>query len=151
MSALLPAFLPVLAALVIQTPTPAPTTAHIRTIGYDAFLRLPEKQQKTAFRDADPGTKAMLKRVHAQRWLDRHRAELRDWQIAAVEKGIAFITPALYEASPLEQELEMTDSLVCALGREQVRAAFTFFPPEKRTFGSRLEDWLYRMHACLVG
>jgi hypothetical protein len=114
--------------------------AQLRTIGYDRFISLPDRAQRAAFREADPGTKAMLKRVHAQRWLDRHRAELSARQIAAVERGIAFITPALYEANPqdtLTRETEMAHSLECALGRERVRAAFTFFPPEKQTFGSR--------------
>lgn len=152
MSGLLPGLVPVLAALMIQTA--APTTAQIRTIGYDAFRRLPESRQKAAFRDADPGTKAMLKRVHAQRWLEAHRRELGDWQVAAVERGIAFLTPELYQASPqdtLKQEVEMTNALECALGRRRVLAAFTFFPPEKDTFGSRVEEWLYRLHACVIG
>jgi hypothetical protein len=129
-------------------------TAQVRTIGYDRFMSLPESGQKRAFREADPGTKAMLKRVHAERWLQRHRAELSARQIAAVERGIAFITPELYEAAPettFARENEMAHSLECALGRENVRAAFTFFRPEERTFGSRVESFFYWLHACLIG
>lgn len=128
--------------------------AQVRTIGYDRFISLPKADQNRAFREADPGTKAMLKRVHAERWLQRHRAELSARQIAAVEKGIAFLTPELYAAAPestLKREIEMAHSLECALGRENVRAAFTFFPPEKQTFGTTVENFLYWLHACVVG
>lgn len=152
MSGLFPVLLSVLAAVMLQTA--APTTAKIRSIGYDAFMRLPEARQKAAFRDADPGTKAMLIRVHAERWLESHRQELSGWQIASVEKGIAFVTQALYEAAPQEtltQEIAMANSLECALGRRRVLAAFTFFPPEKQTFRGRVEEWLYRLHACVAG
>lgn len=146
----MPSVLPVLAALLLQTA--AHTSAQVHTIGYEAFRKLPESRQNAAFRDADPGTKAMLKRVHAQRWLDAHRRELSQWQIARVEAGIAFITPELYKANPqdtLKQELQIANSLECALGRRRVLAAFTFLPPEKYTFGSRVEEWLYRLHACV--
>ena len=132
----------------------APGFAQVRTIGYDRFMSLPERDQWKAFREADPGTKAMLKRVHAERWLQRHRAELSERQIKAVERGIAFITPELYEAPPqqtLARETEMARSLECALGREHVRAAFTFFPPEKQTLGTSVENFLYWLHACLIG
>jgi hypothetical protein len=128
--------------------------AQVRTIGYDRFMSLGESEQKRAFREADPGTKAMLKRVHAQRWLQRHRAELSARQITAVEKGISFLTPELYEASPaatFEREVEMAHALECALGRENVRAAFTFFPPEKQTVGQKVESFFYWLHACLIG
>lgn len=129
-------------------------SAQIRTIGYDRFMSLSERERQAAFREADPGTKAMLKRVHAERWLERHRAGLSDRQVKAVERGIAFLAPALYEATPeqtLSQEIAMTESLVCALGRANVRAAFTFLPPEKVTLGSRIEDFFYWLHACIVG
>jgi len=131
----------------------AAPAAQIRTIGYERFMSLPESQQRTAFHEADPGTKAMLKRVHAQRWLDRHRTSLNPRQIKAVEQGIAFLTPALYEAAPeqtLKSEVEMTQSLVCAIGRQNVRAAFTFFPPEPQSFGSKIEDWFYWLRACVA-
>jgi tryptophan 2,3-dioxygenase len=142
--------LPLLLALALGIPGEA--RAQVRTIGYDRFMSLTVREQQAAFREADPGTKAMLIRVHAQRWLDGHRAELSARQIAAVERGIAFITPELYEASPqdtLAREMAMTHSLECALGRANVLAAFTFFPPEPRTFWSTIENWLLRMQACL--
>lgn len=141
-------------SIILTLGAPLPGLAQVRTIGYDRFIRLSDFDQKKAFREADPGTKAMLKRVHAERWLQRHRAELSERQVKAVERGIAFLTPELYEANPkvtFDRENEMTHSLVCALGREDVRAAFTFFPPEKQTFGSRVEDFFYWLHACLVG
>lgn len=128
--------------------------AQVRTIGYDRFIRLPQREQNAAFRDADPGTKAMLKRVHAQRWLERHRAELSARQITAVEQGIAFITPDLYEAAPQEtfrREVEMAHALECAIGRRNVRAAFTFLPPGTESFGSKVEDFFNWLHACLIG
>lgn len=141
-------------ALILTLGAPVTGRAQIRTIGYDRFMSLSDFDRKKAFREADAGTKAMLKRVHAERWLQRHRAELSDRQIKAVERGISFLTPELYQADPkvtFERENEMTHSLVCALGRDDVRAAFTFFPREKQTFGSTVEDFFYWLHACLVG
>lgn len=141
-------------ALILTLGGPMTAAAQVRTIGYDRFMHLSDVDRKKAFREADAGTKAMLKRVHAERWLQRHRAELSGRQITAVERGISFLTAELYQADPkvtFERENEMTHSLVCALGRDGVRAAFTFFPPEKETFGSRVEDFFYWLHACLVG
>lgn len=142
-------------SLVLVCAAGAQALAQVRTIGYDRFMSLSESGQKRAFGEADPGTKAMLKRVHAERWLQRHRAGLSQREIKAVERGIAFLSPELYEADPKDtraREDEMVHSLVCSLGRDNVRAAFTFFPPEKeKTFGRRVEDLFYWLHACLVG
>lgn len=143
------------AAVVLACGGAVAAAAQGQPIAYADFIKLQGEAQRAAFRRADPATRAALLREHAQRWLQQHHGRLDAEQVAAVKEGIAFITPSLYER-PGEERLAQEDALlrrlVCKLGRDDVRAAFTFEPPPPaRSFWSMAEEWIDWMRACLAG
>lgn len=122
---------------------------------YDSFMKESLEQREARFRGLSPEAKAALKRTHTERWLKEHRRELTSSQIALVEEGIAFITPALYQhpedAVKRKQEEDLISRLTCSLGQQRVTAAFTFLPvPAKQTWRGAVDEWLVWFHECLI-
>ena len=65
-------------------------------IDYDEFRRTTWHERVTIFNALSPDEKAELFRSQIEGWLERHRAELSDEQIALLEQAAALATPAMY-------------------------------------------------------
>ena len=75
--------------------------------------------------------RAELVRTHLSRWLDLHRHELNDEQIAMIEENLAFISADLY-AIPRDEDLinrylGLAERTAALLSREQARDALTMY------------------------
>lgn len=68
------------------------------TIDYDEFRRTTWDERTAIFAALSAEEKAELFRSQAGGWLERHRAELNDAQIAIIEEAIQLAVPALYES-----------------------------------------------------
>jgi hypothetical protein len=87
---------------------------------YETFVELETEPQRELFARLSPTDKSSLKREHARRWLASNRAHLSGRQTAAVERAIAFISPALYATVPIATNRETEDAfrreLECTIG-----------------------------------
>ena len=124
---------------------------------YDEFIRLPIDARAKQFGTFEPETKALVKRTHAQRWLDEHRTSLSREQIGIVEEAIRFVTPEIY-AKPERPEIRKREEAIinklrCSLGRKNAMAAFVFDAPAANapaSWRSRVDEWLSWFSECAV-
>lgn len=124
-------------------------------IEYADFIKLTAADRLATFAELTPANKSALKRTHAERWLDRHQQELSAGQVAVVQEGIRFLSPATYRnaADPKlrRQEDQLKRKLECSLGRERVTEAFTFLGSRpERDWTQRVDEWLSWFKDCLV-
>ena len=98
-------------------------------IDYDSFRAQSWAERISLFNAISAEERAELVRTHVSRWLNVHRRELTDEQIAIVEENIAYISPALYELPRNEaligEFLELAERTAMLLSREQMRDALT--------------------------
>lgn len=146
----------VLGLVVTPYAVQAPTSGERgERVSYEQFVDLSEDTRRTVFRNLSPEMKSTFKRERARRWLDAHRPSLSARQIAAVERAISFASPELYSGAPSratrEEQEEIQRELECALGRQQVYEAFTFFPaPQSEpSVGESVDEWLYWFEKCV--
>ena len=98
-------------------------------IDYESFRTKSWSDRLELFNAAPATDKAALIRTHISRWLEAHRAELSDVQIAFLEECRDSISPELYRpeksnAAVLRmKELEWRGQEI--LTREQMRQALT--------------------------
>ena len=136
-------FLALALAVSPQTPATTPDSQ------YKEFMKLSATERTKAFQSAEPETKAVLKRIHAERWLTANSRRLSREQIDLVKEAIAVLTPALYESPPdpgvTKKSLDLQLKLQCALWRSDVIAAFQFDEDGK---SGRFDDFMFWMKQC---
>ncbi|MBI2219607.1 MAG: hypothetical protein HYU53_00165 [Acidobacteria bacterium] len=149
----------VIAAILLLTFAAPSAVARAGDNGYEQFMSLTAEQRREAFARLPADQKAALKRTHAQRWLETHRAELSAGQVAAVEQAIDFVTPELYDGPQTEErrrrEQEIRKRLECSIGRDRAAAAFVLMPeipqPTPEGLGRVVDQWLGWFVDCVIG
>jgi hypothetical protein len=120
---------------------------------YEQFMQLSAPNRNARFASLSAAEQAVLKRTHAERWLDAHRGSLSPRQIELVLETIAFVSsdrsrsPQKSDDSTYADELQRR--LTCELGRARVTAAFTFLDPVRWSLSSSADEWLARFPDCL--
>jgi hypothetical protein len=137
-------------ALTLQVPTER------RELSYDSFMARPPAQRAELFVNADPETKALLVKAHAQRWLDKNIDLLNARQVQLVKESIALISPELYrqphQTDPstelARRSRELGEQLQCRFGRADLIAAFK--PEVEPPPPSWFDDLWHWFSACLL-
>lgn len=142
-------------SILVLAPLVCGFAAPVQDAVYDTFIRQPPNQQRLAFAMLTAENKSVIKRAHAQHWLDQHRAELAASQVAVVEEAIAFVSPDLYrnpaDAKLRQKEEALRSKLTCALGRRRVQEAFAFLEPAKgETWMEAADSWLSWFSDCVL-
>lgn len=125
---------------------------------YDEFMRLSADERESRILQMGLAGRLALRRIHAQRWLDKNRASLRASQVAVVQEAIDFISPERYDApydpELAKQEADIAHRLACALGEQRALAAFTFRDEPSqgnRTWSNLLDTWAQWLVECVTG
>src|ERR1044071_8756518 len=89
------------------------------------------EERVSLFNSVSAEERAELVRTHISRWLNLHRHELTNEQIAIVEENIAFICTDLYTL-PRDEDLacrygDLAKRTVMLLSRDQARDALTMY------------------------
>jgi len=97
-------------------------------ISYEEFMKLSSSSRRARFSGANPETKAIIMRTHAERWLAANRGRLTTGQVSLVEQLIALVTPAWYR-NPVDPEAKrkfdaLEAQLRCRVRRSDLMAAF---------------------------
>jgi len=103
----------------------------VSRIDYDSFRAMGWAERVSLFNSVSAEERAELVRIHISRWLNLHRHELTDEQIAIVEENIAFIRTELYTL-PRDEDLvsryaDLAKRTAMLLSRDQARDALTMY------------------------
>lgn len=127
-------------------------------IPYDEFVTLSAAAQASALRQMAPDRRAILKKIHAERWLEKHRASLDASQVAAVQAAIDLLSPGRsgnrQDPASIEREAQVAHRLWCAIGEERALEAFTFrdqAPTVDRSWSALLDSWAQWLVECVIG
>lgn len=144
----------VVTALHLPVQTARQTTGKM---SYDEFTKLSQAQRDGHFAAQDPEGKAALMRAHLERWLDVHRADLNDRQIALVKEVIEFASPALYrnpqDTALNAQQEALGRRLSCSLGSDLASTISPVGAPPRRierTWSQAAHQWVEWIVTCVV-
>lgn len=121
---------------------------------YQEFMKLAPQQRTARFAALSPENKALIKRTHAEQWLEKNRGRLSAGQVDLVQKAIGFVTPTLYR-TPNDPELvkkskALESELRCRVRRSD---AIEAFGPSRSPIprASWLDDTWAWFESCIVG
>jgi hypothetical protein len=127
-------------------------------ISYDEFTKLTPQARRERFSMLPAEEKALIKRMHAERWLAANRSRLSNAQLAVMNEAIDFIRPEIYvrpaDTDIVEREEALRQKLTCILGSSNAREAFVFdLPPlssQAPSLQDRVDEWLSWFSECVL-
>ena len=97
-------------------------------VTYDALMKKPVRERKSAFTRLPAETKAALMKTHLERCREAYATLLASEQLALVDQAIALMSPGVYEPGPASEAVrtsfrelsKRTDTLFAAPFRAQI-------------------------------
>ncbi len=101
-------------------------------IEYREYIQKTREERIAIFNAVSPDERAELMRTHLTLWLDANRGDLALTQVAAIERVIALVTPALYTDPKNERQIRRfireTQRAAAILTAEQAISALWIVP-----------------------
>jgi hypothetical protein len=126
-------------------------------LSYDEFLKLDDQERESVLSRMSVEQRIVLRRAHAERWLEQNRPSLTASQVAVVTEAIQLLSPERYrnpsDPELIKQEERISHRLACSLGERRALAAFTFRSqptPPARSWSAVLDSWAEWLVECVM-
>lgn len=101
-----------------------------KEVSYDELMPLPFEERLKIFNEISAENRALLVKTQVERWLETHRLQLNQTQIALLDEAVQFITPDKYEedrdTEKVEREIEkLQKKMETVFSRDEMRQILT--------------------------